>query len=153
MLYARVNLERLAPGGRIEPVLCDLFPSDTEPFDLIVSNPPYIPSADIPSLMPEVAVYEPGIALDGGEDGLAVLRRLVPEAKSRLAPGGWLLVEHGFDQGETVRGLFLNGGGFDKVESIRDFGGNERVTAGRTTGNRSESAGILREDRSDGHGI
>lgn len=129
--YATVNLHALAPRGPIRIVQADLLPDSGDRFDLILSNPPYIPSADIAGLMPEVSIHEPRSALDGGADGLVFYRRLTSIAPARLAEGGWLLVEHGFDQGEAVRELFRNTACFDTVESVRDLGGHERVTAAR----------------------
>jgi release factor glutamine methyltransferase len=97
-------------------------------FDLIVSNPPYI-AADDPHLDGDLR-HEPASALVAGADGLDALRRIVGGAAARLRPGGWLLVEHGFDQGDAVRRLFRESGFLD-VETARDAGGRERVTLGR----------------------
>jgi release factor glutamine methyltransferase len=97
-------------------------------FDLIVSNPPYI-AADDPHLDGDLR-HEPASALVAGADGLDALRRIVGGAAARLRPGGWLLVEHGFDQGEPVRRLFREAG-HHEVETARDAGGRERVTLGR----------------------
>ncbi|HEY5465649.1 MAG TPA: peptide chain release factor N(5)-glutamine methyltransferase [Clostridia bacterium] len=136
--YAQANVRRHSPAGLLSLSLCDLFPeSDTliqspfDGFDLIVSNPPYIPVSEIAGLMPEVAVHEPRLALDGGEDGLMVIRRILQLSAPRLHTDGWLLIEHGYDQGVAVRGLFLAEKAYDSVETFCDFGGNERVTAGR----------------------
>lgn len=100
---------------------------DQPPFDLIVSNPPYIPEADphLPDLR-----YEPRLALTSGADGLEAIRVLVRGAPLHLSPGGWLLIEHGYDQGEAVRALFIQAGWSD-VTTRRDLGGHERVTGGR----------------------
>ncbi len=132
--YAAVNLRALAPGGPVRIAQADLLPDDPGRFSLILSNPPYIPTADIPGLMPEVSVHEPRCALDGGADGLAFYRRLASVAPNRLAEGGWLLVEHGYNQGAAVRALFRNAACFDTVETVRDLGGHERVTAARIAG-------------------
>lgn len=136
--YAEANVRRHSPDGLLLLFRCDLFPeSDTliqssfDGLDLIVSNPPYIPSSEIAGLMPEVAVHEPRLALDGGEDGLMVIRRIIQLSVPRLHTEGWLLIEHGYDQGAAVRGLFLAEKAYDTVETLRDYGGNERVTAGR----------------------
>ena len=75
-------------------------------FDLIVSNPPYIPSAEIQSLQPEVRDYDPRVALDGGADGLDFFRRLAVEARSFLKSGGRILLEFGDDQADSVRKIF-----------------------------------------------
>ncbi len=95
-------------------------------FDLITANPPYIAEHDthLPALH-----HEPALALVSGSDGLTLLRRLIQQAPSRLQPEGWLLLEHGYDQGERVRALLRNQG-FSKVETRRDYGGNERITGG-----------------------
>jgi release factor glutamine methyltransferase len=86
-----------AMGNLLEPV--------TEPVDIIASNPPYVGRAELAMAMPEVNRYEPRLALDGGEDGLDVIRLLLPQAKERLKPGGHLLVEIGSTQGQAVTQL------------------------------------------------
>lgn len=100
-----------------------------ERFDLIASNPPYIEEGD-PHLVEGDLRFEPMTALASGEDGLDDLRTLVSAAPSRLVVGGWLLVEHGWEQGDAVRALFANAG-FSDVETIRDLEGRDRVTLGR----------------------
>lgn len=100
-----------------------------ETFDLIVSNPPYIADAD-PHLSEGDVRFEPGSALVAGHDGLDDLRKIVSQAPEHLAAEGWLLLEHGYDQGAAVRDL-LSAQGFDKVQTRRDLGGNERITFGR----------------------
>lgn len=107
----------------------DLFEDVTERFDVIVSNPPYIPTDVIGGLMPEVAVYEPMQALDGKEDGLHFYRRIVEKAMDYLNPGGKLLFEIGHDQGESVSAL-MKGAGFKDVKVIKDLAGNDRVVTG-----------------------
>lgn len=96
-------------------------------FDLIVSNPPYIAQDDAHL---EALRYEPRSALTSGSDGLDAIRHLVGGAGAHLAPGAWLLLEHGHDQGAAVRRLLLDAG-FVDVSTRRDFGGNERVSGGR----------------------
>ncbi len=96
-------------------------------FDLIVSNPPYIPSAVIAGLEPEVRDNDPRSALDGGADGLDIYRQLIPAVAAHLNPGGWLLVEVGVDQAEAVAQLFRTAGGFGEPVTARDPGGIERV--------------------------
>ncbi len=98
--------------------------------DLIVSNPPYIRSDD-PHL--SALRYEPLAALAAGDDGLQDLRTIVAAAAARLAPGGWLLLEHGWDQATAVRGL-LAAAGFRDIGSRRDLAGIERCTGGRVPG-------------------
>lgn len=100
-------------------------------FDLVVSNPPYIPTADLDTLQPEVRDHEPRQALDGGNDGLDFYRRIVPESLCHLDTGGWLLVEIGIGQAAGVIGLFEAAGGFAGIFSARDPGGIERVIGGR----------------------
>ena len=97
-------------------------------YDVIVSNPPYIPSAVVDELEPEVRDYEPRIALDGTADGLRFYRILAEEAVHYLKPGGRIYLEIGYDQGESVPAL-LAAAGFQEVTVIRDFGGNDRVVA------------------------
>ena len=97
-------------------------------YDVIVSNPPYIPSAVVDELEPEVRDYEPRIALDGTADGLRFYRILAAESVHYLKPGGCIYLEIGYDQGERVPAL-LEAAGFQEVTVIRDFGGNDRVVA------------------------
>ena len=95
-------------------------------FDLIVSNPPYIPSRDLAGLDPEVAGHDPAAALDGGPDGLAALRHVLADAARLLSPGGLALVEIGYDQGESGTALSCTAG--LAVEAVeRDLGGRPRV--------------------------
>ena len=111
-------------------VQSDLFERLPGPYDMIVSNPPYIVSGVIGSLMEEVRDHEPLIALDGGTDGLDFYRRIVPESMDRLNPGGWLIVEIGYDQGDLIRSMFIDHQ-YEDVDVIRDLGGNDRVFLGR----------------------
>ena len=107
----------------------DLFEDVTDKFDVIVSNPPYIPTAVIGGLMPEVAVYEPMQALDGKEDGLYFYRRIVVASLDYLKPGGKLLFEIGHDQGASVSSL-MKEAGYKDVRVIKDLAGNDRVVTG-----------------------
>lgn len=102
-----------------------------ERFSLIVSNPPYIPSAD-PHLRQGDVRFEPSSALVSGPDGLDDIRLIIDQAPSHLENGGWLMLEHGFDQPDAVRDLLLTRG-FSAVESRRDLGGHERISLGRWT--------------------
>jgi release factor glutamine methyltransferase len=97
------------------------------PFDLILSNPPYITRGKIDTLAKEVKDHEPRIALDGGEDGLAFYRRIIPEAHFYLREGGWLLLEVALGQSGIVSGMIEEGGNFLKPESIPDLSGIGRV--------------------------
>lgn len=102
-------------------------------FSLLLSNPPYIVSRVIPGLEREVSEYEPKMALDGGEDGLAFYRRIAKEAKAVLLPGARLYLEIGYDQGESVKDIFQKEG-YEAVEVFPDFAGNPRVLRGIFSG-------------------
>jgi release factor glutamine methyltransferase len=101
-----------------------------ERFALILSNPPYLADDD-PHLAQGDLPFEPRSALAAG-DGLAAIRRIVREAPKHLDAGGWLLIEHGWEQGEPVRSLFVDAG-FSSVETVRDLEQRERVTQGQRT--------------------
>lgn len=98
-------------------------------FDIIVSNPPYIPTKIIAGLEPEVALHEPFIALDGGEDGLSFYRRIIRDVPRYLTRGGKLFFETGHDQGEAVSRL-LEDAGFVDIEIKKDYAGLNRVVFG-----------------------
>ena len=108
----------------------DLFEKVEGVFDLIVSNPPYIASDEIGTLMEEVRDHEPIGALDGSADGLAFYRRLVQEGKDHLKSGGWMLFEIGCTQAEAVMEL-LKKGGFQEIYVKKDLAGLDRVVGGR----------------------
>lgn len=108
----------------------DLFDSISETFDMIVSNPPYIPTEVIHTLMPEVAQFEPYQALDGKEDGLYFYRKIIQECKKYLNPNGTILFEIGHDQGDAVSAM-LRLMEFKDVRVIKDLAGNDRVVVGR----------------------
>ena len=128
---ARENARRLAPGMDLVFLLADLFPPEGNRFDLLVSNPPYIATEDIDPLAPEIVRFEPREALDGGADGLDFYRRIVFEAPRFLRSGGWLLVEHGFDQGDEVRALLVKDGRYEAIATKQDLSGHPRVTLAR----------------------
>mgnify|MGYP000249109924 CR=1 FL=1 len=107
----------------------DLFEMVTEKFDVIVSNPPYIPTDVIPQLMPEVQVFEPIEALDGKEDGLYFYRKIVEQSKDYLNCGGSLMFEIGYDQGKDVSKMMTDAG-FSNVCVKKDLAGNDRVATG-----------------------
>ena len=107
----------------------DLFERVTGTYDVIVSNPPYIPSADILNLMPEVRLFEPPEALDGKEDGLYFYRRIAEEAKEYLNVDGRIFFEIGYDQGSAVSELLIQAG-FQGVCVMKDLAGNDRVVCG-----------------------
>jgi release factor glutamine methyltransferase len=102
---AAANAAGVGVGDRLHLVATDLAAALCGPFDLVVSNPPYIPSADIPTLDPEVRLHDPHLALDGGPDGLAVYRAILADAPRLLAPGGIVVLELGFGQAPAVATL------------------------------------------------
>ena len=107
---ARENAARCGVEGRCTFVVCDIASVVEGPFDLLVSNPPYIAHDEITSLAPEVKNYDPMVALDGGDDGLAAYRAIAADAKQLLAPGARMFVELGAGQEAAVRDLFTNVG-------------------------------------------
>ena len=107
----------------------DLFDRIDEKFDIIVSNPPYIKTADIDKLQKEVREHEPRLALDGGADGLDIYRRIAKEAGKYLKERGRIILEIGFDEGKEVSDLLLSYG-FENVDIIRDLAGLDRVVSG-----------------------
>ena len=117
---------------RVFLVEADLFPEEGD-FSFIVSNSPYIPTHDIFNLPPEIRDYEPLEALDGGPDGLSVIRRIVEGAGKYLKKEGWLLLEVGYGQAEKVEELFTKAG-LQEVSSVRDYAGIKRVVKGRWEG-------------------
>lgn len=129
--YAGLNLERYPLDGRAKLALTDLLPGrDSGLWDLIVANPPYIARPEIGRLMPEVSRFEPRLALDGGPDGLDYYRRLITGAPAILQRGGVLLLEHGFDQADSVRRLFEEDGRYEAIPTTCDYGGQPRVSGG-----------------------
>jgi release factor glutamine methyltransferase len=127
---ARRNVIRHGLEPSVGFICGDLF-SALEPhtarFDLIVSNPPYIASAEIDRLQPEIVHYEPRGALDGGPNGLVVLDRIIRAAPDYLQPGGVLILEIGHDQFEAVRAIAADGNGYDDISVKKDFSGFHRV--------------------------
>lgn len=124
---AKKNAERLEIQA--EFLQSDLLEKVTGKFDVVVSNPPYIRSDVIETLMEEVKEHEPYIALDGKEDGLYFYRRITKEVKEVLHTGGSLLFEIGFDQGKEVAEL-MEAQGFKEVKVIKDYAGLDRVVMG-----------------------
>ena len=98
-----------------------------EPFDMILSNPPYIVRSEIEQLAKEVKDYEPSVALDGGEDGLDFYRKLISQGPPYLRKEGWLLLEIGQGQGERISEWIEKGGDFSAPQRIKDLSGIERV--------------------------
>lgn len=127
---ARENAVRLGLQERAAFRQGDLWePVGDERFDLIVSNPPYVPTDVIPTLEPEVRCGEPYAALDGGEDGLVFYRRILKEAAGHLKPSGIIIVESGFDEAAQIAALMqdqkLRG-----IRTVKDYGGLDRVVLG-----------------------
>ena len=123
---ARRNADK--NGLKVSFGISDLLQSCDGMFDMIVSNPPYITTAEMKDLAPEVK-NEPRLALEAGADGLDIYRRLVPQAFGKLKPGGALLVEIGCSQGDAVSAL-LGDAGFVDVQVYKDYGRNPRVVMG-----------------------
>ena len=121
---AKVNQGRLQAKATL--FQSDLFQSVEGVFDIIVSNPPYIPTADIKELMPEVKLHEPMLALDGKEDGLWFYRRIIEEARNHLTEHGEVFFEIGYNQGSAVSDLLL-AAGFTNVTVYKDLSGLDRV--------------------------
>lgn len=113
----------------IKWIKSDLFENIEGTYDIIVSNPPYIPAGIIPSLMEEVRDYEPLAALDGKEDGLFFYRRIAAEAYGFLRSGGYLFFEIGYDQAEAVRRI-MEENGYRDIVVVKDFAGLDRVVYG-----------------------
>jgi len=99
-------------------------------YDLIISNPPYIPAAEINNLQPELQ-YEPRVALDGGKDGLDFYRRIIKEGADYLIPAGFLIMEIGFGQKEAIKNIIVNSNKFKIMEIVRDYNNIERVVVAK----------------------
>ena len=124
---ARENAANLDLNGRTTFLRTDWATGFADAsFDLVVSNPPYIPSGDIAGLDPEVRDHDPHLALDGGPDGLKAYRDLIPEIGRIMKPGGIFAVEIGWDQGAAVKGLF-EAAGFTDVKIVKDLADRDRV--------------------------
>lgn len=127
LAVARANAARLASSANL--MACDLASAIRDrSVDVLVSNPPYVPAIDRPSLQREVRDYEPHVALFGGPTGLEIYERLIEEAGRVLRPGGWLLVELGYNSLEPVRGML--GSGWSDIAVVHDLAGFPRVLAG-----------------------
>ncbi|CAN1529275.1 HemK Methylase of polypeptide chain release factors [Rhabdaerophilaceae bacterium] len=125
---ARKNAARHRVDARLSCLGGDLFEPVSGRFDAIVSNPPYIPSVDLPGLERAVADHDPELALDGGPDGLTFYRRISLEATGHLVPGGLLALEIGAGQAKSVRAL-LGAAGFSDIQVARDLAGHERLVS------------------------
>ena len=118
---AHQNAQRHGLADRIHFLESDLFSTlSGQRFDVVVSNPPYVPLQDASTLAVEVRDHEPALALFAGDDGLAVYRRLIPAARRHLAPGGLLALEFGFGQQQPIAEL-LAGSGFHGIETLPDY--------------------------------
>ena len=130
LALARENAKRLGMIDRflsLENNLLERFQKDT--LDMVVSNPPYILSDVCKTLARSVRDFEPQLALDGGRDGLDLIRILAEQAARVLKPGGGLFLEIGYDQGKAVRRIFENAG-FEQIEVKKDLAGHDRIVLG-----------------------
>ena len=133
-MLARVNLR---PYANVKVLRGDLFkaleskdsdPSTKDiPFDAILTNPPYIPSGAIDGLAPEVKDHEPHMALDGGKDGLDIIKRIIAEAPAHLKPSGFLLMEIGDDHADAVMDLVLSSGAYRSASILKDLAQKDRM--------------------------
>jgi release factor glutamine methyltransferase len=131
LAVARENAKRNGIAGRIRFMQGDLLdPVVGEQFDIVVSNPPYVPERDRILLSVEVREFEPSQALFAGEDGFAIYRRLIPAAFGTLVSGGYILLEIGYGQADAVRAL-LGAAGFTQIEFATDLQGIPRVASAR----------------------
>lgn len=136
---AEKNAENLQVSERVQFIESNLFSgvffsekdgNDTGSYDILISNPPYIPTKEIEELMEEVRFHDPRLALDGHEDGLYFYRIITEESIKYLKPGGWLLYEIGCSQGEDVSRL-LRDAGFENIAVVKDLPGLDRVVLGQ----------------------
>jgi len=132
LAIARENAARLGVADRIAFVETPLLTGLDGPFDLLVSNLPYVPRGARPALSPDVRDYEPETALYGdGADGLGTVRTLLASAGPHLAPGGWLLMEFGMDQGAAIVTAARDVSGLEVIEVLRDLQGHQRTLVAR----------------------
>ena len=124
---ARRNAKKLSVDVRF--LKSDLFENIEGKYDIIVSNPPYIKTGDLKSLMPEVKDYEPSLALDAGLDGLIYYRRIINDLPRYINTGGYVFFEIGYDQAEDVKNM-LHEAGFSKIYIKKDYSGLDRVVWG-----------------------
>jgi len=129
---ARENARALGLAGRVRVVAADLFDGIRDlGAELVVSNPPYLPSALVPELSPEVRIHEPRLALDGGSDGLAVIRRIATAARRHTRPSGALVVETAGGEQASAAAALLREAGWERVTVRADLVGIDRFVAGR----------------------
>ena len=123
---AEANATRYLERDSFQVETCDLCPPENGRYDILTANPPYIPSGEIETLMPEVSVHEPHLALDGGLDGLLYYRRLALEAPDYLKKDGALFIEIGAGQSGEVEKLFQEQG-WEKMRVVKDLSGHDRI--------------------------
>ncbi|MFT4048888.1 MAG: peptide chain release factor N(5)-glutamine methyltransferase [Solirubrobacterales bacterium] len=128
---AGANARALGMGERVSLIEADLLAGVEGEFDAIAANLPYVETGDIDGLQPEVARFEPRLALDGGADGLDLVRRLAEQAPPRLKPGGMLALEIGMGQARETAAILARNG-FNQIEIHEDLSGIERVVSGRS---------------------
>ena len=126
---ARRNAEKFGLSGRTRLVASDLFQAldEGETFDLIASNPPYVATDELDGLMPEVSSFEPRLALDGGADGMDLIRRIIGEAPACLVRGGYLLIEMDPRQMAEAEAVSEEQGSYHSARRYKDLAGRERV--------------------------
>ena len=133
LAVARSNAERFGCTDDIRFLQGDLLaPVAGEQFEIIASNPPYVPNTDRALISVEVREHEPHVALFGGHDGLEIYRRLIPAAYNALVPGGYLVFEFGFSQQPDIESL-LTAAGFQQIEITHDLQGIPRIASARRT--------------------
>lgn len=126
---ARENIARHGVQDRVRLLHGDLLDPIHPPIDILVSNPPYIPSPEIPTLAPEISHHEPRLALDGGPEGVSLIEELIRQAREKLAPGGAMFVEIGWDQGPKVMAQTRSLRPDAHASIAADFAGLDRVLA------------------------
>ena len=134
LAVARHNADTLGLGGRARFVACHFADTVAPGCDIVVANPPYIPTDDIATLAPEVRDFDPHLALDGGRDGLAAYRAIAADAARVLAPGGWLALEIGVGQADAVAALLVQHGLAVPSAPRLDLAGRARVVMGQVVG-------------------
>ncbi|PLX51464.1 MAG: peptide chain release factor N(5)-glutamine methyltransferase [Desulfobulbaceae bacterium] len=134
LVVARQNIERHGVAHQVALIAADFLTAlhGTAQFDFIVANPPYVRRASFDELQPEVIDHEPHLALDGGgEDGLALIAGFAPALRHHLRPGGWLVMEIGYDQKEAILQLFAGFSFFDQLGVLDDYAGLPRLLKAR----------------------